>query len=83
MMKTVNLNDYVFFELTDEGYEILDQYIRSVATLIKQDVSRNHFVRVDEKGFEYMTTWEFMKIFGEHMRNGQRAVVKSNNVFFK
>jgi hypothetical protein len=82
-MKTVNMNDYVYFELTDEGYEILDQHLKTLTELINQEISRDHFIKVDEKGFECMQLWQYMKIFGDHMMNSQRALVKSNNLFFK
>jgi hypothetical protein len=77
------LNDYVYFELSEEGNDILKKYLQELSELTNQEITKDVLVKVNEKGFEYMQLWEFMRIFGDHMMNGQHAVVKSNNVFFE
>lgn len=81
-MHQVNLNDYVKFKLTDSGNKIIEKYRLKLSEMINQEVSRDVVVKTDENGFEYMTLWEFMKVFGDHFHNGANPVVEDNNLLF-
>jgi hypothetical protein len=81
-MNKVNLNNYVKFKLTNKGNILLEKYRAELSELVGNDVPRDVLIKVDENGYEYMQIWEFMKLFGEHLHNGQTAIVEGNNLYF-
>lgn len=81
-MKQVNLNEYVKFKLTEKGNEIIEKYFLELSEVTGIEISKDIMVKKDENGYEYMQIWEFMKIFGDHFRNGQTAVTENNNLYF-
>ena len=82
-MKTVNLNEYVKFKLTDKGNKIIENHRKTLSKLVGYEVSRDTVVKVDRNGYEYLQLWEFMKIFSDEMRNGQEPLVENNNLYFE
>jgi hypothetical protein len=81
-MNKVNLNDYVRFNLTDKGNQLLEQYRKDLRKLVGNDVPRDVLIKVDENGYEYMQLWDFMRIFGDHFHNGQKALTENNDLYF-
>ena len=98
MLSIVNLNEYVWVEITDYGWDVLEKFYKKVFTLpgVDNDVERhcresmaihkNHTNVQDIEGkkveLTMMQLHEFMSIFGSKMYCGAIPVITNNNIYF-
>ncbi len=73
-----NLNDYIYVKLTDEGYNILYEYeIDSWSNTPHPEYARDLDAikaTVDENGYKAFQMWDFMNIFGKHLKWGSNPL---------
>ena len=83
MKMTININDYVWVQLTDIGkqvyYDFYDYYDR---------LSMSSFgapeLKEDKDGYSAFQIWEFMQIFGPKTYMGMVGTpIKNNNIQFR
>ncbi|MCH4866834.1 hypothetical protein [Bacillus sp. 1006-3] len=68
-MKELNLNQYVYAKLNEKGKQIIEN---------KHNLDR--FIGDDEGVYKFQM-WEFMKIFGVHLKMGG-SVTEDNCIYF-
>lgn len=80
-MITVNLNEIIKVKFTDYGRDIyyhrFDDLINRGALCLKPS-----YPKVDEDGYSEIQLWEFMQIFGPHIRMGMTEVVTESNSIY-
>lgn len=83
-MKQLNLNSIIKVKLTDYGkdkfyhqYDALNTYISSVGGKIIEP----RYPDVDENGYSKFQLWDFMHVYGEHMRLGAPEVIQPLNIY--
>ena len=83
-----NLNDYIYFQLTDYGkqiyknhYESFDFNVRKFLGELKEDpiIETKELKYYADGDCNYMQLHQFMNIFGSHIYN--KAVVKENKIY--
>ena len=91
MEANINLNDFVCVELTDYGWECIENYCRDVLGRADADISpyinalkNNTKERHTAKGKRNLTEFqlhEIMNIFGKHAYNGGKTFFKDNEIY--
>lgn len=80
-MLTVNLNEIIKVKFTDYGRDI---YYHRFDDLIARGrlCLKPSYPKVDEDGYSEIQLWEFMQIFGPHIRMGMTEVVTEGNSIY-
>lgn len=96
-MKIVNLNDYVWVELTEYGWQCLTSYYEKLFAgtyAFRAGFSVSDYVEMHKKetaphtinGVEKMLTQfqlhDFMCTLGSKMYSGNKNVIEENNLYF-
>lgn len=71
----VNLNDYVYVELTPHGREMHKKHHMENFGKYGMEYAEPN---VDKDGISVFHLWEFMNIFGSYMYNGCKMVCETN-----
>jgi len=81
-LKTVNLNETIYFELTKGTLEALGDDRQVLADFIRYHV---HDYLVDGKPVQLvkMQLWDFMVKFGKDLYCGAQPVTKDNNIYLR
>lgn len=85
-MKKLNLNSTIGFHLNDRGKDI---YYHKYDDLNEYIVSRGgkpierRYPDVDENGISWFQLWQFMDIFGNHIRLGEPEFWKELSIYIK
>jgi len=73
-----NLNDYIYVKLTEEGYNILVENERSTWICAKHPEYARDIdaikATVDENGYKAFQMWDFVNIFGKHLKWGSNPL---------
>ena len=79
-LKTVNLNDTIYFELNKGTLEAFGDDRQALADFIRYHV---HEYTVDGKTVQLvkMQLWDFILKFGENCYCGAQPVIKDNNIY--
>lgn len=76
-MRKLNLNDYVYVHLTEEGLKVLKE--RYEALKAKYPYIGPYYDRpIDDDGYTRFQLWELMEIFGEYIKFNARLVFDPN-----
>ena len=75
-LKRINLNAYLYVHLLPKGIDMYRAYYDSITFDEKLKQS------TDKDGNTKFQIWEFMAIFGTHMRLGIEAFVLNNEIVF-
>ena len=83
-MKSINLNDRIKVKLTPKGVDIfyhqhdeLNKWLKSVNSLLIEP----YMPEIDKDGYTEFQLWEFMGIYGDHMKMGIDTVIKPLNIY--
>jgi hypothetical protein len=72
-----NMNDIVRVKLTDKGKEIFLNLDKKIDKRIVDIIGFNVYGwRIKEDGYVDMQMWEFMQVFGNHMKLGNDLPVE-------
>lgn len=85
MLPAFNINDWIKVKLTDKGKEILHNYWNRICLAVPQlKPDPSYFAtHTDADGYTRFQLWEFMQIFGEHLRLGSPLYIENNEMFFE
>lgn len=72
----INLNDRVKVKLTDYGKEIYRNQWISLNECYGREIVKVHDAEEDEEGYATFLLWDFMNIYGEHIRMGNINVIE-------
>lgn len=84
-MKKFNINYTIKVKLTPFGEEVYSHRLDYLnAILINKGIKpiEPTQLKKDSDGFAEFQLWDFMNIFGEHFRMGQKNILESNNIYF-
>lgn len=95
-MEKINLNDYVYVELNEHGWELIEKFYRDLFPVFVKDYTemvenaiamhKKHTQSMNVEGEERPMTefqlHEFMNIFGKSAYCGGEQFIVNNNVFF-
>ena len=80
-MLKVNLNEIIKVKFTDYGRDIY--YHRFDDLIARGALCLNpSYPKVDEDGYSEIQLWEFMQIFGPHIRMGMPEVITESNSIY-
>ena len=81
-LKTVNLNETIYFELNKGTFEAFGDDRQALADFIRYHV---HEYTVDGKTVQLvkMQLWDFMLKFGKFFHWGGPGVTKDNNIYLR
>lgn len=81
----MNLNDYVYVQLTEAGQKILDDWDNEYSEILQQ-VGRTveDYQKTREVGgFLKFQLWNLMRIFGPHIGITRSTPFAGNEIYFK
>jgi hypothetical protein len=84
----MNINDVVWFRLTDEGIKRYKEYLLNFSKGFPQKL-QDLFIKSydelepDEHGYIELQLWEVMHIFGPHLYVGSHPLFVNNEILFK
>ena len=94
----VNVNEYVWVEITDYGWDVLEKFYYNLFNLpgiqhpvqkiideqiaIHKKHTKEHIVNGEKINLTEMQLHEFMNIFGSKMYCGAVPVITNNNIYF-
>lgn len=74
-----NLNNYVMARLTEHAIELVVAFSNRYVTKPEdRETIEEVRLKADSDGYHRMQMWEFCAIFGEHMFNGRKQIIKGN-----
>jgi len=80
-MKSMNMNEYVYVQLTEVGLNVLESNIpKSLPVDVKEGI-RNLW-KPNEDGWTKFQLWELFQEFGSSMYNGAPTYFKDNEIRF-
>lgn len=82
-MVKFNLNNYVYFKLTEHGLDKLKKDHECLNSWCNGKLGDFKELKEDENGFVKMQAWRFMSHFGELMGNGLNSPVKECEIYFE
>lgn len=79
-MASFNLDDNIKFKLTEPGEKILADYL--VAQRKVHGIDAASCYRKDDHGYIHLQAWEFMRLFGPHMKPTFCGIVEGSKIIF-
>lgn len=80
-MKSINLNEYIYVKLTDLGKDIYYHQYDWLNDYTGKIVLEPKMPEVDDKGRTRFLLWEFMHLYGEHLRMAAPNVIEPVNIW--
>ena len=85
-MKSINLNSLIKVKLTPKGVDIFYHQNDELNKRIKEYGGKQlepRMPKIDSEGYTEFQLWDFMHIYGEHMKMGLDTVIKPLNIYIK
>lgn len=82
MTADININDYVYVQLTDLGKQIYDSYFFNFNRKYGVEIKAPE-LKMDKEGYSAFQIWDLMQIFGPEMRIGLNPTFKDNILQFR